>query len=105
MSLITQILSGRFTLNALDKFLHNVRANTPIPEALLHDGLSYSLLGLPDNRRQPGLRQYDNAQLFSLALLQRSCGYSHGDYHQNKPYIEGEVEEQFRYTSKSQRFI
>lgn len=96
ISLLSQILSGRFALNALNTFLHNVHTNTPIPEAILQDGLSYTQLGLQTDKRQAGLRQYDHGQLFSLAFMQRSCGYSHGDYYEYKPYIEGEVDELFR---------
>lgn len=103
ISLISQILSGRFTLNALNTFLHNVHTNTPIPEALLHAGLTYTHLGLQTDRRQAGLRQYDHGQLFSLAFMQRACGYSHGDYFEYKPYIEGEVDEQFRLVGISYR--
>ena len=94
--LISEVLSGRFTSTALQAFMRNVNTNTPIPEALLHDGLSYSQLGLLEDRRQVGLRQYDNAQLFSLAFLQRSCGYAHGNYYEYKPFIEGKFDELVR---------
>lgn len=98
--LISQVLSGRFISNALDAFIRNVNTQTPVPEALLYDGLSYSQLGLHGDRRQAGLREYDHAQLFSLAFLQRSCGFSHGNYYEYKPFIEGKFDEIFRLVQK-----
>lgn len=95
-SLISQVLSGRFTYTALNSFLQRIKSNMPIPEMLSPDGLTYELLGLNNDQRQAGLRQYDHSQLFSLVFLQRSCGYSHGDYEESKPYIEGEVDEIFK---------
>lgn len=83
-------------MKALKGFLRNVDTNNPIPDTLLQDGVTYDLFGLHDHKRQAGLRAYDDLQLYSLAFMQRSCGFTHGQYGKFKPYIESEVTEEFK---------
>lgn len=70
-----------------------VDGNHAIADAQLPDTVTYDLFGLRQPRRQPGLRAFDDTQLFAVALLQRHCGHEATGYAAYKAYIDKEITE------------
>lgn len=68
-----------------------VDGNNAIADAHLPDTVTYDLFGLRKQHRQPGLRVFDDTQLFGLALLQRYCGHEATGYTAYKAYIDKEI--------------
>lgn len=53
--------------------------------------VTFAELGLKQRLRQPGLRQLDELQLFSVAYMQNFCAETDHNYAKLKPFIELEV--------------
>lgn len=89
--LVSDVTSGRFTSQSLQEFLRLVETSQPIPDAQLPDAVTYDLFELRDRKRQPGLRPFDDMQLFSLVYMQRYCSVTNGYYKHFKAFVEMEI--------------
>lgn len=88
---MTDVTSGRFTAKCLQEFLRLIETGQPIPDALLPDAVTYDLFNLRERKRQPGLRSYDDMQLFSLVYMQRYCSVTNLYYKRFKAFVEMEI--------------
>lgn len=83
----------RFAAKSFEEFQHQLEVNQPIPDATLPDLLTYDRFDLRSSKRQPGLRELDDSQLFALATLQSHCGRSPVGYAELKPFVEARLSE------------
>ncbi|KAG4075956.1 hypothetical protein HA402_003782 [Bradysia odoriphaga] len=90
-SLVSDVTSGRFTSNCLAEFLRLMEASQPVPDSELPDTVTYDLFDLRQRKRQPGLRSFDDMQLFSLVYMQRYCSVTNGHYKHYKAFVEMEI--------------
>lgn len=88
---MSDVTSGRFTSKSLVEFLRLIESSQPIPDPHLPDQVTYDLFDLRQRKRQPGLRPYDDMQLFSLVYLQRYCSVTNGYYKKFKAFVEMEI--------------
>lgn len=92
------VISGRFAAKALRNFVENIDGNKPIMYADdMANELSYDVLGLKTQHRQPGLRSLEDMQLYALAYMQQHCSVHHKDFDQLKPFIDDEIAESEMY--------
>ncbi|KAJ6637055.1 Protein gone early [Pseudolycoriella hygida] len=88
---VLEVTSGRFTFKCFKEFLQLIDANQPIPSSELDDAVTYDLLNLRQGKRQPGLRAFDNMQLFSMVYMQNYCSLLNGHYEPFKAFVEMEA--------------
>lgn len=89
--LVSDVTSGRFTAKCLKEFLRLIETSQPIPDSQLPDAVTYDLFDLRQRKRQPGLRPFDDLQLFSLVYMQRYCSVTNGYYKRFKSFVEMEI--------------
>lgn len=90
-ALVSDVTSGRFTAKCLKEFLRLIETSQPIPDSQLPDAVTYDLFDLRQRKRQPGLRSFDDLQLFSLVYMQRYCSVTNGYYKRFKSFVEMEI--------------
>ncbi|XP_055588245.1 protein gone early [Uranotaenia lowii] len=73
LDLYLELSAGSLLSQAFGTLLDKIDRNERIFESDIPEKSTYEAMGLRHNRRQPGLRKYDEQQLFSLALLQKHC--------------------------------
>lgn len=88
---MSEVTTGRFAGKCLTEFLRLIETSQPIPDSQLPDAVTYDLFDLRQRKRQPGLRQFDDTQLFSLVYMQRYCSVTNGYYSRFKAFVEMET--------------
>ena len=86
--LYNQIRVARVTSRALQSLVYMIDNNKKMASM---EKVTYEDLGLRNRLRQPGLRQLDEQQLFTVAYMQNFCAETDLNYAKWKPYIEQEV--------------
>lgn len=87
-SLYNQVRVARMTSRALGSLLRMIDNGKHVTGM---GKVSFAELGLKERLRQPGLRQLDELQLFSVAYMQNFCAETDQNYAKLKPFIELEV--------------
>lgn len=90
-SLVSDVTSGQFVSDSLAEFLRFMETSKPIQDSELPDTVTYDLFNLRQTKRQPGLRAFDDMQLFSLAYMQRFCSNTNAYYKNYKAFVEMEI--------------
>lgn len=89
--LFSTVSAASITSKAFHSFLVHVDDKDSTADSLLTSSVDHESLGLKNWSRQPGLRTLNYVQLFTLSLLQKSCGTVKADYKDIKPYVEKEL--------------
>lgn len=87
-NLYHHIRVARITARALAALIQKIDSDQPDPSL---GKITYGDLGLTKRMRQPGLREFDELQLYSVAYMQNYCAEADLNYGKWKPYIELEL--------------
>ena len=89
--------AARTTARALSSFITAIDSSSPIMGASIDPQVTYENLRLTERLRIPGLRSYNENELFTLAYMQKHCSSSIADkdYAKIKPFVEQQVAEQY----------
>uniref|UniRef100_A0A1I8NC68 Peptidase M13 N-terminal domain-containing protein n=1 Tax=Musca domestica TaxID=7370 RepID=A0A1I8NC68_MUSDO len=95
-------LSGaKITAKALSSFLAAIDTASPIVGASFDQLHTYESLRLTQRLRIPGLRSYNENELFALAYMQKHCSTSIADkdYAKIKPHVEQQLAEKYLFNA------
>lgn len=96
-SLKTVLSATKIAGRALSTFITAIDGGEEITGAAFDSDRTYELLGLTKRLRLPGLRSYNDNELFTLAYMQRHCSVplSGNNYNRIKPYVEQKFSENY----------
>lgn len=89
--------AARTAARALSSFVTAIDAGTAIQGAGIDQAVTYEALGLTRRLRVPGLRSYNENELFTLAYMQQHCSttIADKDYARIKPHVERQLAERY----------
>lgn len=86
-----QIRQTKLTARSFKSFLKHLDDNRRIEASEISEKVSFDTVGLRNRKRQPGLRQYNDEQLFALTYLQNFCAVASQSYDRIKPFTEDAI--------------
>lgn len=89
--------AARTAARALSSFVTAIDAGTAIQGAGINQVVTYEALGLTQRLRVPGLRSFNENELFTLAYMQQHCSttIADKDYARIKPHVERQLAESY----------
>lgn len=89
--------AARTTARALSTFITAIDSSSPIMGASINPQITYETLRLNERLRMPGLRSYNENEMFTLAYMQKHCSstIADKDYAKIKPYVEQQLAERY----------
>ncbi|XP_036344344.1 protein gone early-like, partial [Rhagoletis pomonella] len=89
--------AARIAARAQTNFIEAIDTGTPITGASIEQGLTYENLRLTERHRMPGLRSFNENELFTLAYMQKHCStlIADKDYAPIKPHVERQLAEEY----------
>lgn len=90
--------SAKITAKALSSFINTIDSSSPINGAAFEQDHPYDSLRLTERLRLPGLRSFNENELFTLAYLQKHCSTlinPERDYARIKPHVEQQLPERY----------
>lgn len=89
--------SAKITAKALSSFITAIDSSTAIRGSSFERDHTYESLRLTQRLRLPGLRSYNENELFTLAYMQKHCSTSiaEKDYAKIKPHVEQQLAERY----------
>lgn len=93
----TTLSAARVAAKALTSFITAIDSSSPIVGASYDQATTYQSLRLVERLRLPGLRSYNENELFTLAYMQKHCSIpiADKDYARIKPYVERKLPESY----------
>ncbi|XP_023166573.2 protein gone early isoform X1 [Drosophila hydei] len=93
--------AARTAARALSSFVTAIDAGTAIQGAGIDQAVTYEALGLTRRLRVPGLRSYNENELFTLAYMQQHCSttIADKDYARIKPHVERQLAERYLFNA------
>ncbi|XP_060663119.1 protein gone early isoform X1 [Drosophila nasuta] len=93
--------AARTAARALSSFVSAIDAGNAIQGAGIDQVVTYDALGLTQRLRVPGLRSYNENELFTLAYMQQHCSTSIADkdYARIKPHVERQLAERYLFNA------
>ncbi|KAL9877928.1 protein gone early isoform X1 [Glossina fuscipes] len=93
----TTLSAARVAAKALSSFITAIDSSSPIIGASYDQATTYQSLRLVERLRLPGLRSYNENELFTLAYMQKHCSIpiADKDYARIKPYVERKLPESY----------
>uniref|UniRef100_A0A1A9VRU8 Peptidase M13 N-terminal domain-containing protein n=1 Tax=Glossina austeni TaxID=7395 RepID=A0A1A9VRU8_GLOAU len=93
----TTLSAARVAAKALSSFITAIDSSSPIVGASYDQATAYQTLRLVERLRLPGLRSYNENELFTLAYMQKHCSIpiADKDYARIKPYVERKLPESY----------
>lgn len=92
-NLYNEIRVARIATRSLDSLIYMIDNGKHVTGM---GKVTFKDLGLTKRLRQPGLRQLDERQLYSVAYMQNFCSEMDQNYAKLKPFIELEVSGRFK---------
>ncbi|XP_053949080.1 protein gone early isoform X1 [Anastrepha ludens] len=89
--------AARIAARAQTTFIEAIDAGSPIIGASIDQWLTYENLRLTQRPRMPGLRSFNENELFTLAYMQKHCStlIADKDYAPIKPHVEQQLAEEY----------
>lgn len=89
--------AARTAARALSSFVSAIDAGSAIPGSGIDQVTTYEALGLTRRLRVPGLRSFNENELFTLAYMQQHCSTTMADkdYARIKPHVESQLAESY----------
>lgn len=89
--------AARTAARALSSFVTAIDAGNAIQGAGINQVVTYEALGLTQRLRVPGLRSFNENELFTLAYMQQHCStpIADKDYARIKPHVERQLAESY----------
>lgn len=89
--------AAKIAARAQSTFIEAINAGNPIIGASTDQGLTYEKLRLTQRHRMPGLRSFNENELFTLAYMQKHCSTLIADKHYApiKPHVEQQLAEEY----------
>lgn len=90
--------SAKITAKALSSFINAIDSSSPIIGASFDQEHTYESLRLTDRLRLPGLRSFNENELFTLSYMQKHCSTliaDKNDYARIKPHVEQQLAERY----------
>ncbi|XP_068154731.1 protein gone early isoform X1 [Drosophila tropicalis] len=96
--------AARTAARALSSFVSAIDAGRAIQGAGIDQAGTYETLGLTQRLRVPGLRSYNENELFTLAYMQQHCStaIADKDYARIKPHVEQQLAERYLFNASWQ---
>ncbi|XP_004520085.1 protein gone early isoform X2 [Ceratitis capitata] len=93
--------AAKIAARAQSTFIEAINAGNPIIGASTDQGLTYEKLRLTQRHRMPGLRSFNENELFTLAYMQKHCSTLIADKHYApiKPHVEQQLAEEYLFTA------
>ncbi|TDG43766.1 hypothetical protein AWZ03_009833 [Drosophila navojoa] len=93
--------AARTAARALSTFVTAIDAGTAIQGAGIDQAVTYEALGLTRRLRVPGLRSFNENELFTLAYMQQHCSttIADKDYARIKPHVERQLAERYLFNA------
>ncbi|XP_037814558.1 LOW QUALITY PROTEIN: protein gone early [Lucilia sericata] len=94
--------SAKITAKALSSFLNAIDSSSPIIGASFDQEHTYESLRLTERLRLPGLRSFNENELFTLAYMQKHCSTliaDKKDYARIKPHVEQKLAERYLFNA------
>ncbi|KAL7744902.1 hypothetical protein ACLKA6_007179 [Drosophila palustris] len=93
--------AARTAARALSSFVSAIDAGNAIQGAGIDQVVTYEALGLTRRLRVPGLRSYNENELFTLAYMQQHCSttIADKDYARIKPHVERQLAERYLFNA------
>ncbi|KAI8127873.1 Protein gone early [Lucilia cuprina] len=94
--------SAKITAKALSSFLNAIDSSSPIIGASFDQEHTYEGLRLTERLRLPGLRSFNENELFTLAYMQKHCSTliaDKKDYARIKPHVEQKLAERYLFNA------
>ncbi|KAH8278155.1 hypothetical protein KR018_005339 [Drosophila ironensis] len=93
--------AARTAARALSSFVGAVDAGSAIQGAGIDQVNTYEALGLTRRLRVPGLRSFNENELFTLAYMQQHCSttIADKDYARIKPHVESQLAERYLFNA------
>ncbi|XP_013100824.1 protein gone early isoform X2 [Stomoxys calcitrans] len=93
--------AAKITAKALSSFLTAIDEASPIVGASFDQVHTYESLKLTERLRIPGLRSFNENELFTLAYMQKHCSTSIADkdYAKIKPHVEQQLAERYLFNA------
>ncbi|XP_017851911.1 protein gone early isoform X2 [Drosophila busckii] len=93
--------AARTAARALSSFVSAIDAGSAIQGAGIDQAVTYEALGLTRRLRVPGLRSFNENELFTLAYMQQHCSTSIADkdYARIKPHVERQLAERYLFNA------
>ena len=90
--------AAKITAKALSSFLNAIDSSSPIIGASFDQENTYESLRLTERLRLPGLRSFNENELFTLTYMQKHCSTliaDKNDYARIKPHVEQQLAERY----------
>ncbi|KAM7349767.1 endothelin converting enzyme 1 isoform 2-T4 [Cochliomyia hominivorax] len=94
--------SAKIAAKALSSFINAIESSSPIIGASFDQEHTYESLRLTQRLRLPGLRSFNENELFTLAYMQKHCSTLIGnknDYARIKPHVEQQLAERYLFNA------
>lgn len=93
--------AARTAARALSSFVTAIDAGNAIQGAGIDQVVTYEALGLTQRLRIPGLRSFNENELFTLAYMQQHCSttIADKDYARIKPHVERQLAERYLFNA------
>ncbi|XP_067639210.1 protein gone early isoform X2 [Eurosta solidaginis] len=97
--------AAKIAARAQTNFIEAIDTGSPIIGASIDQGLTYENLRLKQRHRMPGLRSFNENELFTLAYMQKHCStmIAGKDYAPVKPHVEQQLAENYLFNATWQQ--
>ncbi|XP_018800589.1 PREDICTED: protein gone early isoform X1 [Bactrocera latifrons] len=93
--------AAKIAARAQTTFIEAIDTGSPIAGASIDQAMTYENLRLTHRHRMPGLRSFNENELFTLAYMQKHCSTLIADryYAPIKPHVEQQLAEEYLFTA------